>query len=87
VISDGAGGTPPAAAMPDDVRVEDLRETGRPLGLSDQVIVRDLVGSSEVGSSDADRLRLVAAAEPARAIGSRTPPGQFVRLVRGRLWG
>ena len=34
----------------------------------------------------ADRLRFVAAAEHARAIGTTNPCGLFVRLVRGGLW-
>jgi hypothetical protein len=63
------------------LRVEDLKDTGRLLGLLDQAIARDLVGSSE-----ADRLRFVAAAEHAMAVGKGNPPGLFLYLVRGRLW-
>jgi hypothetical protein len=64
-----------------DVRVEDLRDTGRLLQLHDQARARDLVGSSE-----ADRLRFVGAAEHAMAVGKGNPPGLFMYLVRGRLW-
>jgi len=64
-----------------DVRVEDLRDTGRLLQLHDQATARDLVGSSE-----ADRLRFVGAAEHAMAVGKGNPPGLFMYLVRGRLW-
>ena len=65
----------------DDVRMEDLKDTGRLLALLDQAVARDLVGPSE-----ADRLRFVAAAEHALAVGQGNPPGLFVYLVRGRLW-
>jgi len=79
--TDGAGGGPLPAPTLNDVRVEDLRDTGRLLRLHEQAVARKLVGASE-----ADRLRFVAAAEHARAVGTRNPPGLFVRLVRGRLW-
>jgi hypothetical protein len=39
-----------------------------------------------VGSSEADRLRFVGAAEHAMAVGKGNPPGLFMYLVRGRLW-
>jgi len=77
----GAGGRPLPAPTLNDVRVEDLRDTGRLLRLHEQAVAREVVGASE-----ADRLRFVAAAEHARAVGTRNPPGLFVRLVRGRLW-
>jgi hypothetical protein len=51
------------------------------LGLLDQAIARGFVGSSE-----ADRLRFVGAAEHALAVGKRNPPGLFLYLVRGGLW-
>ena len=61
-----------------DVTIEDLKDTGRLLDLLDQAIDRQLVGSSE-----ADRLRFVAAAEHALAIGQGNPPGLFASLIRG----
>jgi hypothetical protein len=64
-----------------DVRVEDLKETGRLLRLHAQAVARGLVGPSE-----ADRLRFVGAAEHALALGKGNPPGLFMSLVRGRLW-
>ena len=81
IIADGAGGGPLPAAKLDDVRVEDLKDTGRLLVLLVQAITRDLVGTSE-----ADRLRFVAAAEHALSVGKGNPPGLFLYLVRGRLW-
>ncbi len=63
------------------MRPEDLRETGRLLGLHGQAVARGLIGPSE-----ADRLRFVAAAEHARSAGSRNAPGLFAWLVRGRRW-
>jgi hypothetical protein len=63
------------------VRSEDLQDTGRTLELYGQAVKAGLVTGSE-----ADRLRFVAAAEHARAIGTTNPCGLFVRLVRGRLW-
>jgi hypothetical protein len=63
------------------VRVEDLKDTGRLLGLLAQAVARGLVSSSE-----ADRLRFVTAAEHALAVGKGNPPGLFVYLARGRLW-
>jgi hypothetical protein len=65
----------------DDVRLEDLKDTGRLLLLLEQAIARDLVSSSE-----ADRLRFVAAAEHAMAVGKGNPSGLFCHLIRGRLW-
>jgi len=80
-IDDGAGGG--SAPRPDlrDIRAEDLKDTGRLLALHEQAVSRGLIGPSE-----ADRLRFVAAAEHARAIGSVNPPGLFALLVRGRHW-
>jgi len=79
--ANGAGGAPLPAPTLNDVRVEDLKDTGRLLVLLAQAIARDLVGTSE-----ADRLRFVAAAEHALAVGKGNPPGLFLYLVRGRLW-
>ena len=39
-----------------------------------------------VSPSEADRLRFVAAAEHALAIGRANPAGLFAYLVRGRCW-
>jgi hypothetical protein len=64
-----------------DVRIEDLKDTGRLLGLLEQAVGRGLVGPSE-----ADRLRFVGAAEHARSIGSVNPAGLFAWLLRGRRW-
>ncbi len=80
-VTNGIGGAPLPAPTLNDVRVEDLKDTGRLLVLLVQAIARDLVGTSE-----ADRLRFVAAAEHALAAGKRNPPGLFMHLVRGRLW-
>jgi hypothetical protein len=59
---------------------EDLTDTGRLLELFAQAVAAGLVPASEWG-----RLRFVAAAEHARAIGTANPCGLFVRLVRGGL--
>ena len=73
-----AGPPPPRL---DDVRAEDLKDTGRLLELHGQAVARGLVGPSE-----ADRLRFVSAAEHALAVGRANPPGLFFFLVRGRCW-
>jgi hypothetical protein len=65
----------------DDVRLEDLKDTGRLLDLHRQAVAKGLVTSSE-----ADRLRFVEAAEHALAIGKANPAGLFSWLVRGRCW-
>ena len=80
-MTNGAGGAPLPAPTLNDVRVEDLKDTVRLLVLLAQAIAREMVGSSE-----ADRLRFVAAAEHALAVGKGNPPGLFLYLVRGRLW-
>ena len=80
-VRDGARGGPLPAPRLDDVRVEDLKDTGRLLGLLAQAIAQDLVGSSE-----ADRLKFVAVAEHARAVGTVNPCGLFARLVRRGWW-
>jgi hypothetical protein len=72
--------TLPAPTL-DDVRIEDLKDTGRLLDLHRQAIDRKLVGSSE-----ADRLKFFAAAEHAMAIGKGNPPGLFAWLVRNGCW-
>jgi hypothetical protein len=69
------------AARLDNVLVEDLKDTGRLMDLLGQAVTRGLVSPSE-----ADRLRFVASAEHALAIGQGNPAGLFVYLVRGKLW-
>jgi hypothetical protein len=64
-----------------DVRVEDLKDTGRLLELHGQAVARGLVRASE-----GDRLRVVSAAEHALAIGEGNPAGLFCYLIRGGLW-
>jgi hypothetical protein len=80
-VADGAGGGPLPLPRLEDVRLEDLKDTGRLLLLLEQAITRNLVSSSE-----ADRLRFVGAAEHAMAVGKENPPGLFCHLIRGRLW-
>jgi hypothetical protein len=74
---------PVALAAPrlEDVRVEDLKDTGRLMELLGQAVGRGLVSGSE-----ADRLRFVGAAEHALGIGKENPAGLFMYLVRGKLW-
>jgi hypothetical protein len=78
-------GTKPVSALPAptlaDVRIDDLKDTARLLDFHRQAIDCKLVGASE-----ADRLRFVAAAEHALAIGKGNPPGLFAWLVRGGCW-
>ena len=81
VITGGKGGAPLSAPTLDNLRVEDLEDTGRLLRLHDQAVARELVSSSE-----ADRLKFVAAAEHARAVGRANPCGLFARLVRRGFW-
>ncbi len=64
-----------------DVVTEDLRDTGRTLELYRQAVEEGLVTSSE-----SDRLRVLAAAEHARVVGTKNPSGLFVRLLRSKLW-
>jgi hypothetical protein len=64
-----------------DVRLEDLKDTGRLLDLHHQAVEQGVIGESE-----ADRLRFLAAAEHALAIGKANPCGLFVYLIRGKLW-
>jgi hypothetical protein len=78
------GGSPArraaAPAKPDlrHIVPEDLADTGRLLELYAQAVADGLVPASEWG-----RLRFVAAAEHARAIGAKNPCGLFAALVRG----
>ena len=80
-VTNRTGGTQLPAPTLNDVRVEDLKATVRLLMLLVQALARDLLGTSE-----ADRLRFVAAAEHALSVGKGNPPGLFLYLVRGRLW-
>jgi hypothetical protein len=75
----GPGGLP--APRLEDVLVEDLKDIARLLELLGQGVALGWVGSSE-----ADRLRFVGAAEHALAIGKGNPAGLFIHLVRGKLW-
>jgi len=88
----GGGKTTPTALGPSaktelpsprlaNVRPEDLRDTSRMLELYRQAMARGLVGSSE-----ADRLKFMAAAEHARAVGTVNPGGLFARLVCRGWW-
>jgi hypothetical protein len=73
--------TPPPPRL-DDVRPEDLRDVGRTLVLHDQAVSRKLAGPSEHG-----RLRFLALAEHAMAVGTVNPGGLFASLVRAGRWG
>ena len=64
-----------------DVTLADLRDTGRLLELHAQAVAGGLLGSSE-----RERLLFVAAAEHARSIGTKNPPGLFMQLIRAKLW-
>lgn len=59
----------------------DLANTKRLLELFREAVARKLVPSGEHS-----RLQFVAAAEHARAIGSKNPPGLFSAIVRRKLW-
>jgi hypothetical protein len=63
-----------------DVRLEDLKDTGRLLDLYRQAVARGLVGTSEH-----DRLRFIGAAEHALAIASNAP-ALFAWLVLRGCW-
>jgi hypothetical protein len=64
-------------------RVEpaDLADTPRLLKLFTAA-----VGEGHVSDCEGDRLRFVAAAEHARAVGTTNPAGLFAAIVRRRLW-
>lgn len=64
-----------------DVTSGDLRDTGRLLELHAQAVAVGLLGTSE-----RERLLFVAAAEHARSVGTKNPPGLFMQLVRSKLW-
>ncbi|HKQ47570.1 MAG TPA: hypothetical protein VJZ71_05845 [Phycisphaerae bacterium] len=63
------------------VVAEDLRDPTRLLELFRQAAIARLVSTSEC-----DRLRFFAAAEHAKAIGTRNPCGLFATLARRKLW-
>lgn len=60
---------------------EDLRHPKRTEVLRQEAIFRKYITASE-----ADRLKFFAAAEHARIIGSKNPPGLFAAMVRRSLW-
>lgn len=81
-ISEREGeGKPEAKPTLRDVTSKDLRDTGRLLELHAQAVAVGLLGSSE-----RERLLFVAAAEHARSIGTKNPPGLFIQLIRAKLW-
>jgi hypothetical protein len=63
------------------VTLDDLKDPKRLLTLHGQA-----VGEGLVTGSEHDRLQFFAAAERARTVGSKNPPGLFVRIVRSGLW-
>jgi hypothetical protein len=75
---------PPTGPLPPpklaDVRLEDLKDTGRLLDLYHQAVAKGLVGTAE-----ADRLKFIAAAEHALAIASNAP-ALFAWLVLRGCW-
>jgi hypothetical protein len=71
----------PAPPTLQNVVPADLKDTGRLFELHEQAQAAGLIGSSE-----SDRLKFVAAAEHARAVGSVNPPGLFVRIIRSKLY-
>ena len=77
----GTQGKPLPAPTLDDVKPEDLRDAGRMLRLYSQAVARKLASPSEDG-----RLKFLAIAEHARAIGTVNPGGLFARLVRRGWW-
>lgn len=64
-----------------NVRLEDLKDSARLLILFELAVQAGLVSNSE-----RDRLRFFAAAEHALAVGTKNPPGLFMRIVRSKLW-
>jgi len=64
-----------------DVRVDDLKDTGRLLDLHQQAVARKSINAGE-----GDRLRFVAATEHALMIGDRNPAGLFAWVVREACW-
>lgn len=64
------------------VREEDLKDTGRTLELHAQAVRAGIVNDSE-----ADRLRVVAAAEHALDVATKNAPGLFATILRNGLFG
>ncbi len=60
---------------------DDLHDATRLL-----VLHRQAVAAALISQSECDRLRFFAAAEHAKAIGTRNPCGLFAAIVRRRLW-
>jgi hypothetical protein len=77
----GDGSKPLSAPNIDDVRLDDLHDVGRTLELYHQAVDRKLASPSEDG-----RLKFLAVAEHARAIGTVNPGGLFSRVVRRGWW-
>lgn len=77
-------GTPDTAGVRPSLKrvtAEDLKDPKRLAALREQAIGEGLISGSEH-----DRLQFFAAAERARSVGSKNPPGLFVRIVRSGLW-
>lgn len=72
-----------AGAKPNLKRVTlaDLKDPARLAELHAQAVAEKLITNSEN-----DRLQFFAAAERAKTVGSKNPPGLFVRIVRSGLW-
>lgn len=72
-----------AGAKPNLKRVTlaDLKDPARLAELHAQAIMEKLITNSEN-----DRLQFFAAAERAKTVGSKNPPGLFIRIVRSGLW-
>lgn len=64
-----------------DVRIEDLRDNERLMVLFEEAKV-----SGWVEDCESDRFKFVCSAEHALVVGSKNPPGLFVRVVRDKLW-
>ncbi len=52
-----------------------------------EVLHRQAIAAALISQSESDRLRFFAAAEHAKAIGTRNPCGLFATIVRRGLWG
>jgi hypothetical protein len=76
----GDGDKPLPSPKLADVRIEDMKDTGRLLDLHGQAVAKGLVTASE-----ADRLRFVGGAEHALAIATN-PAALFAWLVLNRCW-
>jgi hypothetical protein len=63
------------------VTLADLKDPARLAELHAQAVAEKLITGSEN-----DRLQFFAAAERAKTVGSKNPPGLFIRIVRSGLW-